>query len=340
MGCFGGICRQIYYFFVSIWTLSKWVTIELFTRHKKFDPTANPKRTGDVVIITGGTKGIGAEVVKKCLQTEMNVIIGCRNPGAGYKLINTLRSQGITAGNAECISLDLESLASVREFAGYVLAKGCPIHVLINNAGIMAVPRRVTKDGFESQFQINYLSHFLLTVLLLPRIMNSVSSNRRSRVINVSSVASNGGGNIDFSDLKMEKFYSAHLSYFNSKLMQVISSTFLDIKFQSEGNGVHCHSVHPGVVRTELYDAAPCACLTRILGKLFFKSPEQGADSVVYAALSPEIENEGGRFYANSKSYMPNSKVFDASLQRKLWDVSCELCGVDSQEFLKKDSIG
>jgi NAD(P)-dependent dehydrogenase (short-subunit alcohol dehydrogenase family) len=294
-----------------------------------------------VAVITGGTRGIGAEIVKKLLQSEMTVVIGCRDPQAGYALINSLRSdQGISTGSAECIALNLESLASVREFAGYVLAKGCPINLLVNNAGIMMTPRRLTKDGYESQFQVNYLSHFLLTVLLLPRIVNSVSSTRRSRVINVSSIAHYGGGNFDFTDLAMEKFYSAYLAYFNSKLMQVISSTYLDSKFQSEGNGVHCHSVHPGIVRTDLYQHLPCQCFMSCISKMMFKTPEQGADSVLYACLSPEIENEGGRFYANSKSYMPNSKVFDPNLQKKLWDISCQLCGLDPIEFGKKDSMG
>lgn len=126
--------------------------------------------------------------------------LGCRKPAAGESSIQSLRNQGIISGTAEALPLDLNSLSSVRQFAQTILNKNIPIDLLINNAGVMFQPYEVTMDGHESQFQTNYLSHFLLTTLLQPALHQGGKPNAPSRVINLSSAAQYGG-HVDFENI-------------------------------------------------------------------------------------------------------------------------------------------
>ncbi len=127
---------------------------------------------------------------------------GCRKLVAAESLLGTLRQQGITSGTAEVHPLDLNSLSSVRQFAETILNKNIPIHILINNAGVLGQPFMMTGDDHESQFQTNYLSHFLLTILLQPALHQGGKPDSPSRVVNVSSVA-HYGGRIDFENIDM-----------------------------------------------------------------------------------------------------------------------------------------
>lgn len=133
-----------------------------------------------------------------------NILIsGCRRPSAGEATVEAIRNQGIHAGSAEALPLDLNSLSSVRQFAETILNKNIPIHRLINNAGVMFAPFQLTTDGYECQFQTNYLSHFLLTTLLQPALNLGGKPSSPSRVINVSSVAQYGG-HVDFDNIDMK----------------------------------------------------------------------------------------------------------------------------------------
>ena len=124
----------------------------------------------------GTESGQSGEELRFCYIT------GCRDPADGQKLVDQIRkTEGITTGSVDLVPLDLTRLASVREFAAAVLAKGLKIHLLINNAGVMGIPFKLTPDGHETQFQVNYLSHFLLTNLLLPRMLESAASNQIGR---------------------------------------------------------------------------------------------------------------------------------------------------------------
>lgn len=129
--------------------------------------------------------------------------VGCRKPSAGEELVQKLRNEGITSGSAEAMALDLNSLDSVKLFAQNVVNKNVPVHLLINNAGVMFLPFQLTSDGFDSQFQTNYLSHFYLSVLLTPALNRGGKPEFPSRVINVSSAAQYGG-QIDFNNLDMK----------------------------------------------------------------------------------------------------------------------------------------
>lgn len=155
-----------------------------------------PKKHGKTLVITGGGRGIGFEAVKKLLASGFHVILGVRNP----QLVADKLSK--FSGSFEVCQLDLNSLDSVRNFAREVLAKNIPIHVLINNAGIMFGPRKESLDGFEQQLATNHLGHFLLIHLLLPKLRQSGSKDECVRVINVSSAAHAGGSWIDWDDFQ------------------------------------------------------------------------------------------------------------------------------------------
>ncbi|CAL8133619.1 unnamed protein product [Orchesella dallaii] len=261
----------------------------------------------------------------------MHVIIGCRKPSAGELLIQKLREEGVTSGTAEVLPLDLNSFHSVREFSQCILNKNVPIHYLFNNAGVMFLPFELTTDGYDAQFQTNYLSHFFLTNLILPALNQGGQPDRPSRVINVSSAAQYGG-QLDFNNIDMKYEYSPHLAYMSSKLMQVVSTVDLNRRFQEKKINVRVYALHPGVVRTDLYQHV---CWVNFFGRLLnvmFKTPEQGADGIMYVALSQEVNPDGGTFYANCLQKAANPLAFNREVQDRLYNMSRELCQLSSSE--------
>ncbi|KAF4530086.1 hypothetical protein B566_EDAN001342 [Ephemera danica] len=230
---------------------------------------------GRVAVVTGGARGIGVEVVKNLLICEFHVVLGCRRVSAGEKAVEDLRAAGVVTGTTKVLELDVGSLASVRTFAKQVL-DACPrIHVLYNNAGIMHVPFELTVDGHESQFAVNYLGHFLLTHLLLPRLEASVENNIASRVVNVSSYA-HYGGNMEFEDFQFKQNYISEAAYARSKLAQVMFTKTLQQRLSSRGANVQVFAVHPGVVDTELFKETVIGRFMPFVPRLMFKKKAHG----------------------------------------------------------------
>nr|CAD7568537.1 unnamed protein product [Timema californicum] len=278
-----------------------------------------PLRSGDVAVITGGARGVGASVVTKLLQCDMHVVIGCRDVKAGQKLIEGLRVSGVTSGSAECFPLDMTSHASVRMFAESVLQKCPKIHVLINNAGIMFVPFSLTEDGFESHFAVNYLSHCLLTHLLLPRLKaSSMGRYTNCRVVNVSSCA-HMAGTIYFDDFNMKESYLPSAAYAQSKLAQILFTRALERRLRRETAPVQAHAVHPGVVNTDIFNGTFFKRVFPWVIRLFFKSQDEGALPVLYAAVSTELEGKGGTYISNCRVTQTGDLADSEELQEKLW---------------------
>lgn len=204
------------------------------------------KLSGKTVIITGANTGIGKETAIDLAKRKADrVILACRNDSLGKKAVEDVKKASRNE-NVEYRHIDLASLASVRKFAQGILDEGIPVDILINNAGIMRCPYWKTEDGFEMQFGVNHLGHFLLTNLLLERIKQSPNA----RIVNVSSKAYLRCSGINFDDINSEKSYDPGKAYGQSKLANILFTKVLAEKLR--GTSVTTNTLHPGVIWTEL----------------------------------------------------------------------------------------
>ncbi|XP_028992230.1 dehydrogenase/reductase SDR family member on chromosome X-like isoform X2 [Betta splendens] len=266
-----------------------------------------PRQDGKVAIVTGGGRGIGYEVVRHMVRLGAHVII------------------------VEFQKLDLASLQSVRHFAQSFKQRALPLNILVNNAGVMLVPEARTEDGFEQHFGVNYLGHFLLTWLLLDTLKESGKRGHVSRVVNVSSSAHRIGSIHIKEPASSCPHYSAHAAYCHSKLAQLVFSSHLQQELQRGRFPVISCAVDPGMVATALYRHlwTPLYLVHNIIACLLYKTPEEGAATVLYAALSPALEGdcEGG-YWANGCREMTTPPTFDPQLKRSLWETSLQLVGL------------
>ena len=206
---------------------------------------SNASLAGKTVIITGANTGIGKETAIDMAKRQARVIMACRSVERGEKAAKEVRkASGST--NVEFHQLDLASLASVRRFCEHVLEEESHIDILINNAGIMACPYQRTEDGFEMQFGVNHLGHFLLTNLLLDRLKEAPAA----RIVNVSALAYKIAKRINFDDINSEQSYVPLTAYCQSKLANILFTRSLAKRL--EGTKVTSNCLHPGVIRTEL----------------------------------------------------------------------------------------
>ena len=253
--------------------------------------------------------------------------MGGKNDETGHSALRELKKEFPNA-KVDFVHLDLSSLQSVRTFADAFISRNLPLHILINNAGVMYPPYSQTQDGYESQFQINYLSHFYLTQLLLDSLKESGTENSWSRIVNVSSCMhvlgspdlTNYGGKCAYWFQ-----YSAHASYCDSKLAIVASGHFLDRKLREDSEYVSVCAVHPGIVRSNLWRNLSWlnSLLVAVPYKLTYLSTDQGADTILYAALSSQVEGQcGGCYYDNSERCNSSQLSYDEEFQANLWTKS------------------
>jgi NAD(P)-dependent dehydrogenase (short-subunit alcohol dehydrogenase family) len=219
---------------------------------------------------------------------------------------------------------NFESLDQVRRAAREFLASGEPLHVLLNNAGLMNSKRRETGDGFETTFAVNHLAHFLLTQLLLERMRASAPA----RIVNVSSDAHHFGGALDFNDLGLRKRYNGMAAYGRSKLANLLFTRELSRRL--EGTRITVNAVHPGSVRTGFGMNNEPSFLKTLFGwvRPFLRSPEQGADTSIWACSAPELEGVTGAYFADRRTRRTHRNARDDAAARRLWDVSAKLTGI------------
>nr|XP_046260925.1 dehydrogenase/reductase SDR family member on chromosome X-like [Scatophagus argus] len=296
---------------------------------KPFRLPVMPRQDGKVAIVTGGARGIGYEVVRHMARLGVHVIIGGRDEQEGQAAIRRICEEN-TEAKVEFKKLDLASLQSVRQFVQSFKERDLPLHILVNNAGVMLVPEGRTEDGFEQHFGVNYLGHFLLTWLLLNTLKDSGKCGSFSRVVTVSSSA-HRIGEIRLCDLNSCQCYSAHAAYCHSKLAQLLFSSHLHQELQRGGSPVSSCAVDPGMVDTALYRHLwmPLWLAQSFVARLLFRTPEEGAATVLYTALSPALEVEsGGGYWANGRREMTTPPTFDPLLQLSLWETSLHLLGL------------
>jgi NAD(P)-dependent dehydrogenase (short-subunit alcohol dehydrogenase family) len=271
-------------------------------------------------MVTGANSGIGKETAEKLAELGATVVMVCRNRDRGEKAVAEVRKR--SGGRAvELLLADFASLSSVRGLAREFGEKHGSLNVLVNNAGLARLRRSVTVDGFETTFQVDYLSHFLLTNLLL----ESLKKGAPSRVVNVSS-DSHYGGRVNFDDLQMERGYSVMKAYSQSKLALVLFT--YELARRLEGTGVTVNCLHPGAVATGIFGNAlgPFAFLGKV-SRLFLISPQEGAETPVYLASSPEVEGVTGRYFERKREKKSSADSYERALAEKLWNVSAALVG-------------
>jgi NAD(P)-dependent dehydrogenase (short-subunit alcohol dehydrogenase family) len=274
-----------------------------------------------VVMVTGANSGIGKAASLSLAKKGATVVMVARNKERG----EAARSEIVRKSQNDSVDLllaDLSSLESVRILVSEFQKKHSRLHVLINNAGLFNQRRRVTSDGYENTFATNYLAPFLLTNLQLDLLRGSAPS----RIINVSSVG-HYNGHINFDDLNLEKEYGGWKAYGQSKLALVLFTHELAKKLQ--GTGVTVNAVHPGTVATNIWTRpfGPVGFIMA-LPKLFMTSPEQGAETIVYLASSPDAKGLNGEYLEKLKVKKSSNESYDEEIAQRLWDVSAKLTGL------------
>jgi retinol dehydrogenase-12 len=271
-----------------------------------------------VYLVTGANSGIGLVTARELARRGAAVILACRSPERAEPALARLRAE-LPGAALELLSLDLASLDSVRRAADAFLAQGRPLQGLVNNAGV-AGQRGITEDGFELTFGVNHLGHFLLTLLLLPRLVESSPA----RVVNVSSKAHYDAKGIDFGRLREPTRTTVGLSeYAVSKLANVLFTR--ELARRLEGAGVTTYALHPGVVATDVWRRIPFPFDALI--KAFMIGPEEGARTTLHCAAAPELAEVSGRYYDACEEKRPSARALDDALARELWAKSLEWTG-------------
>lgn len=295
-----------------------------------------PDQTGKTIVVTGGNSGIGFEAARELARKRAHVILACRDLGKARDAIGQIQAL-LPSASLEPMQLDLASLESVHRFARDFAAKGVPLDVLCNNAGVMALPYRKTAEGFEMQLGTNHLGHFALTGLLLERLLAAPAA----RVVNVSSTA-HKMGRMNFDDLHGERRYAKWIAYAQSKLANLLFSYELQRRLAAAGARAISLACHPGYSATNLQAVGPQmegsrlgAALMDVGNRLFSQTAAMGALPTLYAATSPDAH--GGDYigpdglfenWGHPKKVSPVARAEDPAAAKRLWEISEQLTSV------------
>lgn len=276
---------------------------------------------GKTVLITGGTSGIGKATAVAVAAMGADVVVVGRNPERGEAAVEEIRAQSHSEA-VELILADLSVQSEVRRLADEFQERHDRLDVLANNAGLVQSKRTETEDSIETTLAINHLAPFLLTNLLLERLEESAPS----RVITVSSEAQRWG-NMDFEDIQSTRKYRGFPVYGMTKLANIMFT--YELAERLKGTGVTANCLHPGPVSTNFgkNNGGPMALFFR-LGKPFMRSPEQGADTLIWLAVSPDVEGVSGKYFSDRKEIEAKKVAYDPAARRRLWEISEDLTGV------------
>ena len=278
---------------------------------------------GKVCLITGATNGIGEEAAKQIALMGAEIIFIARNPVKANELNKTLKS--LTGKESTSIIADLSSQLEVKRAADKFLSLNKPLHILLNNAGIMNTSRKETIDGLEEVFSVNHLAYYSLTLLLMDKLI----ANGPGRIVNVASGAHMFIKEMNFDDLQSEKEYKTMRVYGQSKLANILFTRELSEKLEGKGITVNC--LHPGFVNTGI-GSNNSPTLGRILmamARPFSRKTDKGAETSIYLCVSPEVEGISGEYYIDCEVSKISGAARSKDNAEKLWNISSELTGID-----------
>ncbi len=267
-----------------------------------------------VALITGANTGIGLVAARELCRQGLQVFIACRTAATGQAAVDVIRQQ-VPAAQLELLSLDLGDFASVRRCAEAFLARGLPLHLLVNNAGL-AGGKGLTASGFELAFGTNHLGHFLLTQLLLDNIKSASSPAMPGRIVTVASRAHYRVPAWNWEALQHPTKSAVGLAEYGvSKLANVLFSA--ELARRLAGAHVHTYALHPGVVASDVWRAVPAPI--RWLIKRGMITTEEGALTTLHCATSPLLVNQTGLYYDQCQVKPASALGQDAGLAAELW---------------------
>jgi NAD(P)-dependent dehydrogenase (short-subunit alcohol dehydrogenase family) len=304
--------------------------------HHRWTTKDIPNLKGKTAMVTGANIGLGYHAALELARKGSHVIMACRTVSRALAALDQILAE-VPGASLELTTLDLASLASIHSFAGTFQSKYSQLHILINNAGVMDIPRRRTADGFEMQFGTNHLGHFALTGLLLKTICETPGS----RIVTVSSMMHQAGV-IDFDDLMGEHRYDSWGAYSQSKLANLLFAYELQRKLDERKSSALSLAAHPGYAAThlqfvgaEMRSSVVQRWMMRTGNFLFAQSAAQGALPELYAATAPQVE--GGAYigpdgWGGSRGYptvvRSNARSHNRAVAQRLWQISEQLTGV------------
>ncbi|XP_077224234.1 short-chain dehydrogenase TIC 32, chloroplastic-like [Tasmannia lanceolata] len=285
--------------------------------------------TGLTAIVTGASNGIGTETTRVLALRGVHVVMAIRNVAAGKDVKEAIVKE-IPTAKLDVMQLDLSSKASVRKFASEFKTSGFPLNILINNAGIMATPYKLSEDGIEMQFATNHIGHFLLTHMLLDTMKTTArNSKKEGRIVNVSSdghgFANRSGIPFDLEKLNDKSKYSGLVAYGRSKLANVLHANELASRLKEEGANITANSLMPGSITTNLLKHQGFVYGLLTVFNKFFKTVPQGAATQCYVALHPQVQGVSGKYFRDCNIAKLQAQATDADLAKKLWDFSTTL---------------
>lgn len=276
---------------------------------------------GKICVVTGSNSGIGKETALRLAQLGAHIIMLCRDKSRGeeaqFEIINESGNKSI-----DLMLADLSSQQSIRQFVSEYQKKYDKLNVLINNAGVNLSKRYETVDGIERVFAINTLAPFLLSNLLIKTLKNSIPS----RIINVASSVQ--CRSINFDKLQSKKFFRSWKAYSRSKTALILIT--YEFARRLNGSGITVNCLHPGFTNTNI--TRTYRGIIKFFTKIIFsfaKSPEEGAETSIYLASSPEVEGVSGKYFINKREAKSKDITYDTSVAKKLWDVCANLTNLN-----------
>ncbi|KAG0199947.1 hypothetical protein BGX28_006875 [Mortierella sp. GBA30] len=284
-----------------------------------------------VAIVTGGNTGLGYETAKALVESGFTTIIACRSVNKGQEAIDRIEAETDIKGMLSVLPLDLSSQESVKVFTHKFKSLGfSQLDVLVNNAGMMDIPFGLTKEGYEMQFGVNHLGHYVLTLELLPLLKNAI----QGRIVVLSSGALFSSDNIRYDLLQSPKGYSRLGHYSYSKLANMLFVKALNRRLQQAAESdssikITVNAAHPGACSTELFRHNPMMNLLMVPARIVCRSPLMGAMTSIYLAIAPGLEGVSGEYFFDQIPRTVNPIAMDEKAQELLWAKSVEFTGVD-----------